>query len=74
METKEKFDENINDYSTSKKETEIKKNVNKDNTITNEKETREVVETEQFNNNANSKVVTTRSGRTVRRPQYYQAV
>ena len=74
MQTKDKFIEKFNDYSASKKDTDRKSTVNNANTVTNEKANTATVAAEQCANNANPKVVTTRSGRTVIRPQYYQDV
>ena len=79
MEAKEKFNENLNEYPTSKKDTGSKNTINERNTVNNENVVNNenanttTVAAEQRISNENPKDITTRSGRTVRRPQYYQA-
>lgn len=86
METKEIFNEKFNEYSASKKDTGIKNTINErkpaqfrkntinnENTVNNENANTTTVAAEQRVNNENPKVITTRNGRIVRRPQYYQA-
>ena len=86
METKQKFNDKLNEYPTSKKDTGSKNTINErkssqfskntannENTVNNENANTTTVAAEQHINNENPKVITTRSGRTVRRPQYYQA-
>ena len=86
METKEKFNEQLNEHPTSKKDTgsknivnerkssQFSKNtVNNENTVNSENANTTTVAAEQRISNENPEVITTRSERTVRRPQYYQA-
>ena len=86
METKEKFNDKLNEYPTSKKDTGSKNTINErkssqfskntannENTVNNENANTTTVAAEQRIKIENPKVITTRSGRTVRRPQYYQA-
>ena len=89
METKEKFSEDSNEYSILEKdiwskntinESKIRQfrneTVNSKNTVTNENAITAIIvaeDAEHFSNK-NPQVSTTRSGRVVRRPQFYQAV
>ena len=86
METKEKFNEKFNEYSVPKKDTGIKSTViermstqfskniiDNENNSNNGNTSTTGVAAKQRVNNENPKVITTRSGRTVRRPRHYQA-
>ena len=79
METEEKFNENLNEYPTSKKDTGSKNTINErkssqfgkntvnnENAVNNKNANTTTVAAEQRISNENPKVTTTRSGRTVR--------